>query len=179
MIVILMGVAGAGKTTVGRALAGELGWGFIDADDVHTRASVEKMRRGEPLAEDDRRPWLEAIGGLIAAKEHNAQSAVVACSALREAHRAKLADMAQTILWVHLRADPAMIRSRLAKRRGHFAGASLVESQFSALEDPRQAMTIDAAQPVEAIVAQVVKALRSLDSQSVAGLAKLTSRAPE
>jgi gluconokinase len=170
MIVIVMGVAGAGKTTVGRALARDLGWTFIDADDFHPLVNVEKMRHGEPLEEDDRAPWLEAIGRLIAGKEGKGESAVVACSSLRAAYRAKLTVKARHVLWVYLRAEPATIRARLAARRGHFAGESLVESQFATLEAPHQALALDAAQPVEEIVAQVLAALRSHDSQPMAGV---------
>lgn len=171
-----MGVAGAGKTTVGSALARALGWAFIDGDDMHPTASLDKMSRGEPLDDKDRMPWLESLARLIAGMERERKDAVFACSALREVYRAKLSENSPRILWVYLRAEPATIRTRLAARRGHFAGASLIDSQFATLEEPRHGLALDAAQPPEAIVAQVLEELRSLDSQSVAGKSKAARR---
>jgi len=104
--------------------------------------------------------------------EHEGKDAVFACSALREVYRAKLSETSPRILWVYLRAEPAVIRTRLVARRGHFAAASLIDSQFATLEEPRHGLALDAAQPPEAIVAQVLAELRSLDSQSVGGSRK-------
>jgi len=167
VIIVVMGVAGAGKTTVGSALARALGWPFVDGDDVHPPANLEKMRRGEPLDDDDRTPWLEALGRLMAGMDGKGENAVFACSALREGYRAKLTESSPRTLWVYLRAEPAAIRARLAARRDHFAAESLIDSQFATLEEPRYGLALDAAQPVEAIVAQVLTELRSLDTQSV------------
>jgi gluconokinase len=123
VIVVVMGVAGAGKTTVGSALARALGWAFIDGDDMHPTANVDKMRRGEPLDDNDRMPWLEALAWLMAGMERERKDAVFACSALREVYRAKLSETSPRMLWVYLRAEPATIRTRLTARRGHFAAA--------------------------------------------------------
>jgi gluconokinase len=164
-----MGVAGAGKTTVGSALARALGWAFVDGDDMHSPANVDKMRRGEPLGDDDRMPWLESLGKIMAGIERDGKEAVFACSALRAAYRARLTENSPRIVWVYLRAEPATIRARLAARSGHFAAASLIESQFATLEEPRTGLALDAAQPVEAIVAKVLAELRSLESQSADG----------
>ncbi|OGO49571.1 MAG: hypothetical protein A2Z30_03905 [Chloroflexi bacterium RBG_16_64_43] len=169
VIVVVMGVAGAGKTTVGTALAQALGWAFVDGDDMHPPANVEKMRRGEPLDDSDRLPWLESLGRLMARMDREGIDAVFACSALRAAYRARLTASSPRIVWVYLRAEPATIRMRLAARRGHFAAASLIDSQFAALEVPRTGLSLDAAQPVEAIVANVLAGLRSLDPQSADG----------
>jgi len=173
VIVVVMGVAGAGKTTVGSALARALGWAFIDGDDMHPTANVDKMRRGEPLDDNDRMPWLEALAWLMAGMERERKDAVFACSALREVYRAKLSETSPRMLWVYLRAEPATIRTRLTARRGHFAAASLIDSQFATLEEPRHGLVLDASQPPEAIVAQVLAELRSLDPQSVAGKSKV------
>jgi gluconokinase len=176
MIIVVMGVAGAGKTTVGSALARALGWAFIDGDDMHPTANLDKMRRGEPLDDSDRMPWLEALARLLAGMERDRKDAVLACSALREVYRAKLSETSPRMLWVYLRAEPATIRTRLAARRGHFAAASLIDSQFAMLEEPRHGLALDASQPPEAIVAQVLAELRSLDSHSVAGKSKVARR---
>lgn len=177
VIIVVMGVAGAGKTTVGGAIARALGWTFVDGDDVHPPANLEKMRRGEPLDDDDRTPWLEALGKLMAGMERKGENAVFACSALREAYRAKLTESSPRMLWVYLRAEPATIRTRLAARRGHFAAASLIDTQFATLEEPHYGLALDAAQPVEAIVARVLTELRSLDSQSVGDKIEAARRA--
>ena len=171
VIVVVMGVAGAGKTTVGSALARALGWAFIDGDDMHPTANVDKMRRGEPLDDKDRMPWLESLARLMAGMERERKDAVFACSALREVYRAMLSENSPRILWVYLRAELATIRTRLAARRGHFAGTSLIDSQFATLEEPRRGLALDAAQPPEAIVALVLAEIRSLEGKSRAARA--------
>ncbi len=155
MVILIMGVAGSGKTTVGRALTRELGWSFRDADDFHPPANIAKMSAGQPLTDADRAPWLAAIRMQI--DEHLArdENAVIACSALKESYRALLvADSAQVKL-VHLTGDPALLVARLAGRTDHFMGPAMLASQLAALQSPRDAFVVDIAQTPAAIVAQI------------------------
>jgi gluconokinase len=157
MIVILFGVAGAGKTAVGRLLAAELGWEFHDADDFHAPASVEKMRRGLPLSEEDRAPWLGRLAELIASRVERGADAVIACSALKESHRRRL-KCGDAVRLVHLKGDYALIERRLRGRRGHFMPALLLRSQFDALEEPEGGvLVIDVTPPP----GEVVRAVRA------------------
>jgi gluconokinase len=159
MVIVLMGVAGSGKTTVGRALAAALGWGFRDADEFHPPANVEKMSRGLPLTDRDRAPWLAAIRAHIEEKLARGESAVVTCSALKEKYRAAIvADPAQVKL-VFLAGDFALITERMRARLGHFMKPEMLRSQFADLEPPRDALTVDIAPPPEKIVAQIRQAL--------------------
>lgn len=129
-----MGVAGAGKTTVGALLAGELGWPFVDADDLHPAASIEKMRRGEPLTDADRGPWLDGLAALIAGCLARGERAVLACSALRVSYRERLSGGRPEVAFVLLDVAPELLADRLARRRGHFAGPALLASQLATLE---------------------------------------------
>ncbi len=149
-----MGVAGAGKSTVGEALARALGWPFVEGDALHPPANVAKMRRGEPLDDADRAPWLRAIADEIRARP----DAVVACSALREAYRAALR-VRPDVRFVFLDVPRALLDERLAKRRGHFMPPTLLASQLATLERPADAVTVDGAQPVAAQVATIRAAL--------------------
>jgi gluconokinase len=150
---VLMGVAGSGKSTIGRLLARDLGWPFHEGDEHHTPANREKMRRGVPLDEDDRKVWLDSIRALIAGVLDAGGDAVVACSALRQAHRRRLA--MPGVAFVYLKGDERLIRGRLERRRGHFFDASLLRSQFNDLEEPEDAVTVDIDAPPEAIVRTV------------------------
>ncbi|HZP46364.1 MAG TPA: gluconokinase [Candidatus Binataceae bacterium] len=155
MVILLMGVAGSGKTTIGKMLAARLGWPFHDADDLHSEANRAKMHRGIPLTDDDRRPWLEAVRRLIAqhvAPEHNA---VIACSALKQAYRALLVTDPAVKL-VYLKGSYETIAGRLSRRRGHFFNAALLDSQFAALEEPRHAIVEDIDRDPAAIVADII-----------------------
>lgn len=158
MIVVVMGVAGSGKTTVGRMLAETLGCAFLDADSLHPVANIEKMRRGIPLTDADRRPWLAAVHSGISESFARGQDLVVACSALKEAYRAVLAD-GIPITWIYLKGSKALFRSRLRDREGHFVPVALLDSQFGALEEPAGAVVIDAAKPVDEIVRQILPRL--------------------
>lgn len=153
--ILLMGVAGAGKTTVGRALAEALGWAFVDADDWHPAKNVAKMARGEPLTDADREPWLDRLHALLL--DHAARQApvVLACSALKAAYRARLRDGLPGLCVVYLRASRELIRVRLLARPGHFMRADMLESQFTTLEEPDDALVMDAGLPVEALVVAV------------------------
>jgi gluconokinase len=155
MIIVIMGVAGAGKTTVGRELARRLGWQFVDADDFHPPANREKIARGEPLDDADRAPWLDALGALMARGRQVGQDLVVACSALRAAYRDRLSTFAPGLVWVHLRLEPEEARARIARRRGHFASPLLVESQFDALEEPQTAVVLDASSDVDTLITSI------------------------
>lgn len=144
MIIVLMGVSGSGKTTVGRLLAAELGWRFYEADAYHSAASVEKMRGGVPLDDADRGPWLEALRGLILGCLDRGKSAVLACSALKERYREFLL-IDERVVLVYLKGDYELIRRRLERRRGHYMNPSLLGSQFDALEEPADALQVSVA----------------------------------
>ena len=156
MVIILMGVAASGKTTVGRLLSGELGWSYYDADDFHSAANVEKMRDGIPLTDEDRRPWLESLHGLITKCLERKENAVLACSALKESYR-ELLVIDERVRLVYLKSDPALIRQRLKERRGHYMNPKLLESQFADLEEPANAFDVDASAPP----AQIVQSIRN------------------
>ena len=156
MIVVVMGVSGAGKTTIGQALAGKLGWRFVDADDHHPGANVAKMAAGQPLDDDDRWPWLDALNAILRREEN----AVLACSALKERYRQRLAEGLEPIRWIYLKGDSDLIRARLAQRRHRYMPASLLDSQFASLEPPRQAITVDVNSDVESCVALIATQLQ-------------------
>jgi gluconokinase len=154
MVVIVMGVAGAGKTTAGRKLAAASGWAFYEGDDLHSPASIETMRRGIPLTDEDRLPWLLALRKLIEGCLERGEDAVVACSALKRAYREILKAGDAEVVFVYLKTDPARIAGRLARRHGHFAQENLLESQLATLEEPspEEALTVDASGTPEEIV---------------------------
>lgn len=151
-----MGVSGAGKTTIGQALARELGWRFIDADDYHPQANVAKMAAGEPLDDEDRWPWLDRLNSILKSEVN----AILACSALKERYRKRLREGIERLEWVYLKGDLELIRSRLRDRRHRYMPASLIESQFAALEPPPQAITIDVSADVASCVAAVAARLQ-------------------
>lgn len=155
--VLLMGVSGSGKTTIGQALAQRLGWAFRDADDFHPEANVEKMRAGNPLDDRDRAPWLARLNALLRHGAAKRLPLVLACSALKQAYRDRLLDRVDDVLIVHLAADIESIGTRLAARQHRYMPASLLNSQFEALEPPRDALVIDATLPIEEIVTRVLR----------------------
>jgi gluconokinase len=158
MIVVLMGVSGSGKSTVGEALAARLGWRWIDADDLHPPQNVAKMAAGIPLTDDDRGPWLDRIVDALRRATAEGDHVVLACSALKQRYRDRLAQ-AGVVRFVHLCGDPQTIAARLATRHHRYMPATLLESQFSTLEVPADAIDIDITMSVDAQVATIIEAL--------------------
>jgi gluconokinase len=159
VIVVVMGVAGAGKTTVGRALAARLGWPFADADAFHSAGAVAKMARGEGLTDADRAPWLGRLRALIERHLAEGRPLVLACSALKARYRRTLAREGEPVRFVWLDAPADALVERLESRPGHFAGADLLDSQLAALEPPGNALRLDAREPPERLVEAAVAAL--------------------
>jgi gluconokinase len=155
VIVVLMGVAGSGKTTVGRLLSDQLGWTFVEGDDFHPPANVEKMRRGEPLTDADRVPWLRALRRRIDELAAAGRSAVVACSALKQAYRDVLASGRPEVRFVWLTAAPGVIRDRLERRTGHYMPPVLLESQLETLEEPAGVPVVDVTPPPAEVAAAI------------------------
>jgi gluconokinase len=135
-VILVMGVSGSGKTTVGKLLAEQLGWQFRDADDFHSAANKEKMHAAVPLTDEDRSPWLETLAQNIAGWIRTGENTVLACSALKQSYRATLTKDNKNILVVYLRADYESIAARLAHRANHFMNKDLLKSQFATLEEP-------------------------------------------
>jgi len=160
LIILLMGVAGSGKTTVGRRLAETLGWGFADADEFHPPANVAKMSSGQPLDDEDRAPWLAAIRTYIESRIAAGTPAVVTCSALKERYRAAVAPDPSRLRLVHLTADPAVLRERISGRQGHFMKADMLQSQLDALEPPKGALSVDVSAPPDVLVGRILDGLR-------------------
>lgn len=142
MVIILIGVAGSGKTTVGKVLAERLGWRFYDGDDFHSAQNRDKMRRGEPLTEEDRQPWLQELHELIIRCEREGENAVLACSALKQAYRERLTAGSREVRLVYLKGPRDLIARRLAARHGHFFNPALLQSQFEAFEEPSDALAV-------------------------------------
>ena len=158
-VVIVIGVTGSGKTTVGVALAQRVGWRFHDADDLHSPESIERMRRGIGLTDELRAPWLARVRAVIENAIGDGEGAVIACSALKERYRTVLAHGLPGIRFVLLTAPPEVLRKRLAERKNHFAGPSLLDSQLKTLEIPRDALVVDATREVDEIVDTIVDEL--------------------
>ncbi len=131
---VVMGVSGAGKTTVAQGLVKRLGWDYAEGDDFHPAANVEKMRSGHPLTDEDRWPWLRALAAWIGDHEAAGRSAVVTCSALKRSYREVLCAGHPSVWFVHVTVDPGVIRDRVERRRGHYMPASLLDSQLETLE---------------------------------------------
>jgi gluconokinase len=168
MIILVMGITGSGKTTVGQLLAGRLRWEFADADDFHSAANKEKMRNGIPLTDADRQPWLLAIRDQMWRWISAKKNGVITCSALKQTYRDLLLSPGEAhkknanageIKIVYLRGSYELIAERVRARQGHFAGEELLSSQFAALEEPRDALTIDVNQTPEQIVDEVLRRL--------------------
>ena len=152
-----MGVSGAGKSTIGQALAKQLAWAFVDADDHHLPANKAKLSRGEALSDQDRQPWLEQLHDLIAQHVLEHKPMVLACSALKEKHRETLVrDLDVTLVFLHGSAE--LIAERM-RQREHFMPVSLLENQLATLEPPTKAIDVDIAQPVDAMLEQILAQL--------------------
>lgn len=168
MVIILMGVSGSGKTTVGTRLAEVLDWEFADGDQFHPEANVEKMSRGEPLSDEDRLPWLRAIRDFIHERLSHDAPAIVACSALKAAYREVLLEGNDGAQIVYLKGSYDLIRQRMDARTDHFFDADLLDSQFEALEEPgpEAALTVSVDAPPEAIVRTICRELSALAAPS-------------
>jgi gluconokinase len=154
MIVIVMGVVGAGKTTIGRLLAEQPGWQFADADDFHPPSNVEKIRHGVALSDADRQPWLASLRSAIEYWISEKRNVVLACSALKRSYRREL-EVGPEVRFVYLKGSPDLIADRLRSRHGHFAGEPILASQFADLEEPEAAVTVEIAATPEQIVAKI------------------------
>ena len=158
MVIVLMGVAGAGKTTVGQLFAAELGWAFEDADSYHPAANLEKMRNGIPLTDEDRTPWLEKLRSLISGWVAEGKNVVLACSALKHSYRECLR-VTPDVQFVYLKVTPNLLHQRLRTRLGHFMTERMIESQLADLEEPENAIVLDGDEPPEKIVGEVLARL--------------------
>ncbi len=156
-----MGVSGSGKTTIGRRVATALGWPYFEADDFHSAANKEKMAQGLPLNDADREPWLATIRAKMDECRAAGQSAVFTCSALKEKYRAALIPPGDDTLLVYLRGSFETIQARVAQRQDHYMKADLVRSQFEALEEPKDALTLDVSQTPEVLVEQILARAQS------------------
>lgn len=161
MIVVVMGVSGCGKSTVGQKIAERLGCAFRDGDEFHSDANRAKMHAGIPLNDDDRKPWLEAIRAYMDETTSGGRSLVVACSALKQRYRDVLRGPAGNAEFVYLKGSFELLQSRLAARKDHFFNPELLRSQFDALEEPTDAIVVDIALPPDVIVEQAVVQLQA------------------
>ena len=167
MVVIVMGVVGVGKTTIASRLAEELGWEFVDADSFHSHASIAKIAAGIPLSDTDRAPWLEALHNEIQGWLTEHRNVALACSALKHSYRNQLSQgfnlapsAKNTVQFVYLKGSFEVIQLRLQQRHGHFATQSLLPSQLETIEEPTDAITLDANNSVEESVAELRRQLR-------------------
>ena len=158
MIVIIMGVTGSGKTTVGTVLAQQLGWEFADADDFHPPGNVAKMKAGIPLDDADRAPWLASLRQAIEQWIAKRENVVLACSALKKNYRDELV-VGREVSFVYLKGSYDLIYQRLKQRHGHFASAKILAGQFADLQEPDDTLTVKIDQPVEEIVAEIRRGL--------------------
>lgn len=161
MHLVVMGVSGCGKSSVGEALGRALGLPFEDGDDLHPKANIAKMSAGIPLTDEDRFPWLDLVGARLKA---NPTGMIIGCSALKRIYRDRIRKAAgYPVTFVHLAGTRALIEARMAARKGHFMPASLLDSQFQTLEPPmpdEQAVTVSIDNSIEAITAEVLSAIR-------------------
>jgi len=154
MVILLMGVSGSGKTTIGTRLAQELRWTFADGDDYHPAANIQKMKNGIPLTDEDRAPWLLALHNLIARWLSEGTEAVLACSALRKAYRCEL-QISSEVRPVYLKASPEVLRARLRERAGHYMKEGMLASQLATLEEPDDAVVIEVNGTIEDNLQQI------------------------
>ncbi|MEL6440893.1 MAG: gluconokinase [Cyanobacteria bacterium J06621_8] len=156
MFYIIMGVSGTGKSTVGKLLSDRTGWTFYDADDFHPPANIDKMRRGIPLTDGDRLPWLEKLQELISNTLNQQQQGILACSALKSNYRQILRNNQSQVVFVYLRGSYDCIQSRLEQRTGHFMPPGLLRSQFDVLEEPENALVVDISLSPQSIVDEIL-----------------------
>ena len=161
MMVVLMGVSGCGKTTVGLVLAERTGWRLYDADEFHSAASIEKMRSGIALEDADRWPWLDRMNAMLVEKQAQGESVLLACSALKQKYRDRLAKGCLQLHWVYLKGEFDLIRRRLEARKNHYMKAGLLESQFAALEEPRDAIVEDIGAEPDVIADHILRQLQA------------------
>ncbi len=159
MIVVLMGVTGSGKTTVGKVLAKELGWKFLDADDYHPPANIEKMRQGVPLTDEDRKPWLQTLARLIQDARDRGENIVLGCSALKHVYQEYLRHDLDVVHYVCLCGPEEVIQKRLDARKGHFMNPDLLDSQLEILEPPEDAIRVDVSGTPEEIAGEIRRRL--------------------
>jgi gluconokinase len=171
MIIVVMGVAGSGKTTVGTMLADAMKCPFLEGDALHSRGNIDKMSHGVPLTDADRAPWLSAIHARIVDASERGQDLVVGCSALKQQYRKVLAEDVP-IGWVYLKGSLELIRSRVRHRPSHFMKADMLASQFAALEEPSDAVVADVSASPSAIVQQIMTQLHLPDRRSNVGQVK-------
>lgn len=155
MIVVVMGVSGSGKSTIGKLLAASLKWEFSDADDFHAVANIEKMSQGIPLTDTDRQPWLEKLHSAIAQWLLQGKNVVLACSALKSSYRQMLWQDTEQMRLVYIKSSFEVLQKRLQQRQNHFMAATLLKSQFDTLEEPKHAIVVDANQPALVSVQQI------------------------
>ncbi len=163
LFLVIMGVSGCGKTSIGEALARTLGWPFYDADDYHPPINVSKMASGTPLTDSDRRPWLAALHDLISSSVNKDQPGVMACSALKVKYRQQLRFGLNGVHFVYLKGSYELIWSRMEKRAGHYMKPQMLQSQFDTLEEPKDAITIDITLSIDEAVQGILKELTGLD----------------
>ena len=161
MFYIVMGVSGTGKSTIGKLLSDRTGWTFYDADDFHPLTNIIKMKRGIPLNDEDRLPWLLKLKQLITNTIDSDRQGILACSALKSEYRQILQNDRSEVRFIYLRGDYDCIQSRVRQRTGHFMSSALLRSQFDTLEEPKNAIKVDVSHTPEAIVKEILERIRS------------------
>lgn len=159
MVVLVMGVSGIGKSTIGRELANQLGWTFLDADADHSPDAITRMAAGTPLTDIERGPWLERVRARVIRHVQKGENVVLACSALKDAYRQYLRNVPDDVLMVQLAAPPDVVAGRLHRREDHFAGTDLLDDQIRTWEPAHDAVTVDASADVQAVVKTILTAI--------------------
>jgi carbohydrate kinase (thermoresistant glucokinase family) len=160
LVIVLMGPMGCGKTTIGKMLAGELGWVFCDADDAHPKKNIEKMAAGIALTDEDRQPWLEKLREKILNRLEREEDAILACSALKQFYRDILGVDQKRVKTVYLKGSFDLLSERIQNRRHPYMDKTLLESQLDTLEEPKDGLWVDISAPMERIVGTIVDALK-------------------
>ncbi len=159
MIVVVMGVSGSGKSTIGQMLAARLGWDFYEGDSFHPQHNIEKMAQGTPLTDEDRAGWLASIAEQISLVEQEKQNGVITCSALKKSYRDKLEAASKNIKFVFLHGQHDLLNERLNSRTGHFMKSKLLHSQLETLEEPKDALKFDISDTPEKIIGDIIRIL--------------------